>query len=90
MPSTIVTLRVQPGTDALHRVVCVCRRRGLEILELSYANDQIRLTIAGAERQMRQIERWLAALVNVFDVDRSEPVTAAMRTSPWAATESPH
>lgn len=96
MSSTNVTLHVQSGDDALHRVVCVCRRRGLEIRELSYANDQIRLTIAGAERQIRQIERWLAALVNVFRVDRNDPpglrtaVPAAETAAPGAPPRPPH
>jgi acetolactate synthase regulatory subunit len=96
MSSTNVTLHVQSGNDALHRVICVCRRRGLEIVELSYANEQIKLKIAGAERQMRQIDRWLAALVNVFQVDRSEPpglesaVPAAETAAPGAPPRPPH
>lgn len=69
MPNTSLSIYIHTGTDALHRVVSVCRRRNLEILALTYADDQITLTISGDARKMRQIDRWLAALVDVFDVE---------------------
>jgi acetolactate synthase regulatory subunit len=69
MPNTSLSLYVHAGTDALHRVVSVCRRRNIEILALTYSDNQISLTISGGRRQMRQIDRWLDALVDVFDVE---------------------
>jgi acetolactate synthase regulatory subunit len=73
MPTANLTLTIQPGPDVLHRVVCICRRRNLEIVELSYKHQQIALTLTGADRQMRGIESWLASLVQVFDVQRARP-----------------
>jgi hypothetical protein len=75
MPTANFTLTVHPGTDALHRVVCICRRRDVQILSLSYADECVRLTVTGAPRQMRGIERWLAALVHVLDVQAARPAT---------------
>lgn len=80
MSTTTLSLYVHAGTDALHRVVSVCRRRNLEILALTYADDQIALTIRGDNRQVRQIDRWLAALVDVFEVEfRDTPVMDVAR-----------
>jgi acetolactate synthase small subunit len=76
MPNSNLSLYVQAGTDALHRVVTVCRRRNVEILELTYSDNQITLTISGDHRQMRQIDRWLAALVDVFEVEFRPTVSA--------------
>ena len=70
MSFTSFTLEVQPGSDALDRVVCVCRRRNLQIVALDYASDRLALTVGGADRQMRGIESWLAALVSVSAVRR--------------------
>lgn len=78
MPNANLSLYVQAGTDALHRVVTVCRRRNVEILALTYSGDQIRLEISGGDRQVRQIDRWLDALVDVFDVEFLE-VPAGVR-----------
>ncbi len=72
MPTTSLTLQVQPDTDVLHRVVCTCRRRNLQIVALSYTQRQLALTVAGADFHLRGIDHWLAALVNVFEVQRDE------------------
>ena len=68
MPTTNLTLQVQPGTDVLDRVVCICRRRNLRILALTYTDKQITLAVAGDGRQTRSIERWLSSLVDVLHV----------------------
>jgi acetolactate synthase small subunit len=73
MPTANLSLYVQARTDGLHRVVTVCRRRNVEILALTYSDSQISLEISGDDRQVRQIDRWLAALVDVFDVKVHEP-----------------
>jgi acetolactate synthase small subunit len=72
MPTANLTLTIHPGPDVLHRVICICRRRNLEILALSYEQQRIALTLAGADRQVSGIERWLASLVHVFDVQRAD------------------
>jgi hypothetical protein len=72
MPTANLTLTVQPGTDALHRVVCTCRQRKLQILTLTYAEGLVRLTVNGADRQMRGIDPWLASLVHVLDVEHED------------------
>lgn len=77
MPTTSLTLEVQPDTDVLHRVVCICRRRMLQVVALSYAEQLITLTVAGPERQMRGIERWLSALLHVSTVQRHERASAS-------------
>lgn len=59
-------IRVQPGSDALHRVLCVCHRRGMQILALTYTDDELVLTIQGEERRSRHIGHWLAALPSVL------------------------
>ena len=80
MPNTNLTLDVQARTDALHRVVSVCRRRNVEILVLTYSGNRISLEISGNQRQIRQIDRWLAALVDVFDVESCDaPAVAGTR-----------
>lgn len=73
MPTAHLTLQVRSGTDVLHRVVCICRRRNLRILALTYADKQITLTVAGDERQTRSIERWLSSLVDVLHVNPGRP-----------------
>ncbi len=78
MPNTNLTLDVQARTDALHRVVSVCRRRNVEILALTYSGNRISLEISGNQRQIRQIDRWLAALVDVFDVESCDAPAAAL------------
>lgn len=70
MPTASLTITVQPGTDSLHRIVCICRRRNLEISELHYADVLVKLTISGADRQLRGIDRWLASLLHVVNVRR--------------------
>ena len=47
--SSTLKIRVQPGSDALHRVLCVCHRRGMQILALTYADNELVLTIQGEE-----------------------------------------
>jgi hypothetical protein len=61
-------IQVQSGSDALHRIVCVCHRRVVQIVALSYADDEITLTIEGDEYHSRQIARWLDALHDVVAV----------------------
>jgi hypothetical protein len=73
MPIANLTLEVQPDSDALHRIVCTCHRRNLRIVALSYAGGGLTLTVVGDEWHTRGIERWLATLVNVFDVQREVP-----------------
>jgi hypothetical protein len=80
MPTTDLILRVQPGTDVLHRVVSVCRRRNLQILALSYAEQQITLTVVGDQRQTCGIVRWLSALLHVFEVSDGEFAAAGDAT----------
>jgi acetolactate synthase regulatory subunit len=82
MPTTNLTMQVQPGTDALHRIVCVCRRRNLQIIALTYAEPQIALTVSGDDRQARGIERWLSALLYVTEVKRQELVAGSAGQSP--------
>ena len=84
MPTTNLTLQVQPETDVLDRVVCICRRRNLRILTLTYTEEQITLTVAGDERQARSIERWLSSLVDVLSV---KPQRTPSRALPTAQTE---
>jgi acetolactate synthase small subunit len=76
MPTVHLTLQTQPGTDALQRVVCISRRRNLQIVALSYVDREIAITLRGDERQVRGIDRWLASLVDVFGVARRDLVTA--------------
>jgi hypothetical protein len=68
MPTTELILNVQPDTDALHRVVCVCHRRRLDITALSYHSGCLRLTVHGGSGQSRHIRFWLAGLPNVLSV----------------------
>jgi acetolactate synthase regulatory subunit len=84
MPTTNLTLQVQPGTDVLDRVVCTCRRRNLRILTLTYTAEQITLTVAGEDRQARSIERWLSLLVDVIGL---MPQRTPSRVLPTAQTE---
>jgi acetolactate synthase small subunit len=81
MPNANLSLYVQAGTDALHRVVSVCRRRNVEILALTYSDSQISLEIRGEDRQVRQIDRWLDALVDVFDVEFCDTGSACVFVS---------
>jgi acetolactate synthase regulatory subunit len=80
MPTTSLKLKVQPGSDVLDRVVTVCRRRGLEILILSYADDEIKLTVHGEHERARRLGRWLDALIDVLDV--AQPPHLHSRRSP--------
>lgn len=76
MPITELILSVQPDTDVLHRVVCVCHRRRLEITALSYRAGCLRLTVDGASGQACRIPVWLAGLPSVLTVAvRSERLT---------------
>jgi hypothetical protein len=74
MPTTTLTLEVQPGTDVLQRIVCVCGRRNVDIVALSYLGGQITLTVGGDPWHTRRLGRWLSALVNVLSVG-NEPAT---------------
>lgn len=86
MPSMNLSLCVQAGTDALHRVVTVCRRRNVEIVALTFSDSRIRLTISGDYGQMRQIDRWLAALVDVFEVEFCDAGAVTQRTGAVGVT----
>ena len=76
MPTVHLTLHTRSGTDVLQRVVCICRRRNLQIVALTYIDREIVITVRGEERQVRGIDRWLTSLVDVFRVERRELVTA--------------
>jgi hypothetical protein len=78
MPITSLTVQVQPGTDVLYRVTCICHRRNLQILELTYTDHQIAFTVCGDQRQTRGIERWLSALLHVLTVERNETAAAVL------------
>jgi acetolactate synthase regulatory subunit len=79
MHRATLTLRVEPGTDALHRVVCVCHRRAVQIVALAYADDEITVTVEGHEQRSRHLGRWLGALHDVAAVRQLDAVTV---TSP--------
>jgi hypothetical protein len=68
MPITDLILSVQPDTDVLHRVVCVCHRRRLVITALSYRAGRLRLTVDGRKGQAERIGIWLAGLPSVLSV----------------------
>jgi hypothetical protein len=68
MPATTLKLRVNPQTDALHRVVSVCHRRSLEIIALHFTGDEIALTVIGEQLGARGIAHWLGALIDVVAV----------------------
>lgn len=71
MPTVTLTLQVLPDSEALHRVVTVCRRRQLVIESLSYAAGELVLTVSGAPPRLRQIDARLGALVEVLDVEHA-------------------
>jgi acetolactate synthase regulatory subunit len=68
--TTHYTLDVDERPDVLPRVVATVRRRGGEIVALSYSSgDRHRpWTIELAVRAGRPLDRWLAGLVDVRDV----------------------
>jgi acetolactate synthase regulatory subunit len=73
MPSASLKIRVRAHSDALHRVLCVCHRRTLEIAALNYTGETIELAVAGAERHLDRIDRWLSALPDVLGVQLHPP-----------------
>lgn len=68
MPLASFTLRVCPETDVLQRVVMICHRRHVEIVSVSYEAEEIRMTVRGDTRRMRQMVQRFDALVNVLAV----------------------
>jgi hypothetical protein len=75
MPTTELILSVQSDTDVLHRVVCVCHRRRLDITALSYRVGCLRLTVDGASGQSCRIRVWLAGLLGVLNVAEVKTVS---------------
>ena len=73
MPRASLKIRVRAHSDALHRVLCVCHRRTLEIAALNYTGETIELAVAGAERHLDRIDRWLSALPDVLGVQLDPP-----------------
>lgn len=69
MPTIALSLQVQPSTDVLQRIVSICRKRKAEIIALTYADETVELSLCGERRAIRQIELWLAALVDVHQVE---------------------
>lgn len=82
MPITVLKLQVEPGTDVLDRVVCVCRRRSVEILALNYAQAEIDLAVEGESYRLHRLRDWLGALVNVLEVRKEEPPPHEHETRP--------
>jgi acetolactate synthase regulatory subunit len=70
MPTTNLTLHVRPESDALQRVVTLCRRRRLEICALHYRSGELALTIRGEHARARLAAEWLGGLVDVLGVVR--------------------
>ena len=68
MPTTSLMLTVSPDSDALHRVVSMCRRRCCEIDALSFAEGSLALTLRAEPDRARRIGGWLLGLVDVLDV----------------------
>lgn len=68
MPTARLKIRVRSHSDALHRVMCVCHRRTVEIVALNFTGETIELAIAGSDRQLDGIGRWLSALPDVLGV----------------------
>jgi len=68
MPTADLILSVQPDTDVLHRVICVCHRRQLAITALTYHADRLQLRVDGEVTQSDRLSIWLAALPNVLNV----------------------
>jgi hypothetical protein len=72
MPLVHLDVHIRPGSDALHRVVCVCHRRGVAIGSLRYRESVISLAAYGDPRQTGHIGVWLEGLpdvLGVFEVD---------------------
>ncbi len=70
-------IRIQPHSDALYRIISICHRRGVQIAALSYATDELTLTIDSQHRRLGHVERWLTALVDVRDVCAIDPEAEA-------------
>lgn len=66
MPLASFVVQVRPGGDGLHRVLAVCHRRDVAIRSLRFFDDEIRLTVDGDRRQLRQLRHWLAASPGVL------------------------
>jgi acetolactate synthase regulatory subunit len=76
MSTAKLDLRLRRDSDGLHRVLTVCRRRGLEVLTLIYMGGDTMLVVRGDEPMLAQLEHWLAALVDVVEVRRSMSTAA--------------
>jgi acetolactate synthase regulatory subunit len=81
MSTAQLDLRVHRGTDVLHRVVSICRRRQVEILALGYSGDRIRLVVQGDAARVRHLEPCLAALVDVRAVGVAGGARGALRVA---------
>jgi acetolactate synthase regulatory subunit len=68
MSVATLKVRVTPRSDALHRVISVCHRRALQIVELRFSGNEITLTITGQERRWRHLDQWLIGLHDVLAV----------------------
>jgi acetolactate synthase regulatory subunit len=87
MSTAKLDLRVRRDSDGLHRVLSVCRRRGIEVLTLIYMGGDTMLVVQGDEARIRQLDRWLAALVDVVEVSSSYGRSSAL-TSPRSASNA--
>jgi acetolactate synthase regulatory subunit len=72
MPTTDLTIELQPGTDALRRVLTLCVRRGIDIRRLSYVEGSLELSVGG-ERAER-LCAWMDGLVDVLAVEQHSEV----------------
>lgn len=79
MPTTDLKLHLKPGADALHRVLCVCRRRGLEVLALTYADHELTLTVAGPPARRDRLALWIGALLDVSVRERPKAFSVGSR-----------
>jgi acetolactate synthase regulatory subunit len=76
MPTVRLTLRLHPESDAVHRVISVCRRRRLQVIALDYAGDEMTITLTGEAGRTQRIGCWLDGLIDVLEVGHSEPVAS--------------
>jgi acetolactate synthase small subunit len=68
MPTMTFELQVRRRSDALNRIVGVCRRRGVDIVSLTYAEGAMVLSVCGDRKRTRRLRHCLQALVDVVEV----------------------
>jgi hypothetical protein len=68
MPTIRLTLRLQPESDAMYRVLCLCRRRRIEVRALEYSGDAMSLTLAGDATRVERTRHWIASLIGVVGI----------------------